>query len=198
MLFSTRFLLVIEHYTGSATTNAWQGPWRQGRARRSVASTRKTESVKPLNNNIIRLYMQYATYMIYSQSAPAPHRQSTHSTHLGRQTDNLAPPLHPQLRADHPAHTRAQHLALVVQQHRRVVVEPDHPPVGPPHRLPRSYYNGAAHVPAADLDGGGGGGSRGGDGPRGFDDADDFVADGAPAVVDLLLEDVDALDEDRA
>ena len=37
-----------------------------------------------------------------------------------------------------------------------------------------------------------------GDGAGALDDADDLVADGAPAVVDLLLEDVDALDEDCA
>ena len=35
-----------------------------------------------------------------------------------------------------------------------------------------------------------------GDGAGALDDADDLVADGAPAVVDLLLEDVDALDEE--
>ena len=34
------------------------------------------------------------------------------------------------------------------------------------------------------------------DGASAFDDTDDLVADAAPAVVDLLIEDVDALDEE--
>ena len=34
------------------------------------------------------------------------------------------------------------------------------------------------------------------DGASAFDDTDDLVADAAPAVVDFLLEDVDALDEE--
>ena len=34
------------------------------------------------------------------------------------------------------------------------------------------------------------------DGTRPLDDADDFVTDGAPTVVDFLLEDVDTLDEE--
>lgn len=37
----------------------------------------------------------------------------------------------------------------------------------------------------------------GGDGPRTLHDADDLVADAAPAVVDLIFENVDALDEER-
>ena len=116
------------------------------------------------------------------------------TTHLGSQTDDLPPALHTQVRADNPTDTRAQHLALVVEEHGRVVVETDEAAVWSADGLARAHDDSAADVALADL--GRGGGGLAGDGARTFDDADDLVADAAPAVVDLLLEDVDALDEE--
>ena len=116
------------------------------------------------------------------------------ATHLGSQTDDLPPALHTQVRTHDPTDTRAQHLALVVEEHGRVVVETDEAAVWSADGLARAHDDSAADVALADLRRGGGGLTR--DGARTFDDTDDLVADAAPAVVDLLLEDVDALDEE--
>lgn len=116
------------------------------------------------------------------------------ATHLGSQTDDLPPALHTQIRADDATYARAQHLALVVEEHGRVVVETDEAAVWSANGLACAYDDSAADVALADL--GRGGGGLAGDGARTLDNADDLVADAAPAVVDLLLEDVDALDEE--
>ena len=115
-------------------------------------------------------------------------------THLGSQTNDLPPSLHSQICTDDPTDTRAQHLALVVEEHSGVVVEPDKAAVWPADGLARADDDSAADVALADL----GCRSRGlaGDGASAFDDTDDLVTDAAPAVVDFLLQDVDALDED--
>lgn len=118
--------------------------------------------------------------------------------HLGSQAHNLAPSLHPQVRADHPAYPRAQQLTLVVEQHRRVVVEAHPPSVRASDGLPAPDDDGAPHVAATDLEHVGDGLRTGGDGPGALYDADDFVADGAPAVVNFIFEHVDALDEQCA
>ena len=115
-------------------------------------------------------------------------------THLGSQTDDLPPSLHSQVCTDDPTDTRAQHLALVVEEHSGVVVEPDEAAVWPADGLARADDDSAADVALADLGRGGRGLAR--DGASAFDDTDDLVADAAPAVVDFLLEDVDALDEE--
>ena len=117
-------------------------------------------------------------------------------THLGSQTDDLPPSLHPQVCTDDPTDTRAQHLALVVEEHSGVVVEPDKAAVWPADGLARADDDSAADVALADPGRRGRGLAR--DGASAFDDTDDLVADAAPAVVDLLLEDVDALDEEGA
>lgn len=125
--------------------------------------------------------------------------------HLGCQANYLSPPLHPQVRAHDPTDSRAQHLALVVQQYRRVVVEPHQPTVRSSHGLSTPHDDGASHVTASHLERVRDGlrararastGPRG-YGPRAFHDADDLVADAAPTVVDLVFEHVDAFDEQR-
>jgi hypothetical protein len=126
--------------------------------------------------------------------------------HLGCQADYFPPPLHPQVRADDPTNARAQHLALVVQQHRRVVVEAHQPTVGPSHGLPTPHDDRASHVATSHLERVGNRlrtrartrAGAGVDGPGALDDADDLVADAAPAVVDFVFEHVDALYEERA
>lgn len=120
------------------------------------------------------------------------------AAHLGSQAHNLAPSLHPQVGADHPANPRAQQLALVVEQHRRVVIEAHPPSVRASDGLPGSDDDGAPHVAAADLEHVGNGLRAGGDGPGALYDADDLVADAAPAVVDFIFEHVDAFDEECA
>lgn len=119
-------------------------------------------------------------------------------THLRRQTQNLAPALHPQIRTNNPSNPRPQHLPLIIQQHRRIIVEPHHASVRSPHRLPRAHDHRSPNVPPAHFYRGRGEGCGRGDGTRAFDDADDFVADGAPAVRDFVFEDVDAFDDERA
>ena len=123
--------------------------------------------------------------------------------HLGCQANYLSPPLHPQVRAHDATDSRAQHLALVVQQHRRVVVEPHTPSVRSPHGLSTPHDDRASHVTPSHLErvrdglrarAGASTGPRG-YGPRAFHDADNLVADAAPAVVDLVFEHVDAFDE---
>lgn len=121
-------------------------------------------------------------------------RSTSRETHLGSQTDDLPPPLHTQIRTNDPTYPRAQHLALVVEEHGRVVIEADETAVRSADGLARAYDDSAADVSLADL--GRGGGGLAGDGAGALDDADDLVADATPAVVDLLLEDVDALDEE--
>ena len=125
--------------------------------------------------------------------------------HLGCQANYLSPTLHPQVRAHDPTDSRAQHLALVVQQYRRVVVEPHQPSVRSSHGLSTPHDDGASHVTASHLERVRDGlrararastGPRG-YGPRAFHDADDLVADAAPAVVDLVFEHVDTFDEQR-
>ena len=74
-------------------------------------------------------------------------------THLGSQTDDLPPSLHSQVCTDDPTDTRAQHLALVVQENGSIVVELDYPAVRTTNLFLRSDYDGSAHVSPADLDG---------------------------------------------
>ena len=121
-------------------------------------------------------------------------RLADDGTYLGSQTDNLAPTLHAQVCADDPTNTRAQHLALVVQQHGGIIVEPDEAAIWPADSLPCAHDDSTADVALADL--GGGGRCLARDGPGTLHDADNLVADATPAVVDLLLQDVDALDEE--
>ena len=115
-------------------------------------------------------------------------------THLGSQTDDLPPALHAQICTDDATYARTQHLALVVEENGRVVVETDEAAVWSADGLARADDDSAADVALTDLGRGGGGLAR--DGASAFDDTDDLVADAAPAVVDFLLEDVDALDEE--
>ena len=116
------------------------------------------------------------------------------TTHLGSQTDDLPPALHAQICTDDATYARTQHLALVVEEHSGIVVEPDKAAVWPADGLARADDDSAADVALADLGRGGRGLAR--DWASAFDDTDDLVADAAPAVVDFLLQDVDALDED--
>ena len=117
-------------------------------------------------------------------------------THLGSQTDDLPPSLHPQVCTDDPTDTRAQHLALVVEEHSGIVVKPDEAAVWPADGLASADDDSATDVALADLGRRGRGLDR--DGASAFDDTDDLVADAAPAVVDFLFEDVDALDQQCA
>lgn len=95
-----------------------------------------------------------------------------------------------------PTNTRAKHFTLVVQKHSSIIVEPDESAIWPADGFPRADDDSAANAPLAHFC------CR----RRGlacyrtcsFYDTDDLVADGAPAVVDLLLEDVDTLDEEGA
>jgi hypothetical protein len=120
------------------------------------------------------------------------------AAHLGCQANNLAPSLHPQVSADHSTYPRAQQLALIVEQHRRVVVEAHPPSVRPSDGFLTSDDDGATHVAAADFEHVGNGLRAWGDGPGALYDADDLVAHGAPTVVDFIFEHVDALDEQCA
>ena len=115
-------------------------------------------------------------------------------THLGSQRNNLAPTLHPQICADNTTDTRAKHLTLVVQEDGSIVVKTNETAVWPANGFPGADDDSTTNVSLADLCGRGGCLAR--DWTGTLDDADDLVADGAPAVVDLLLEDVDALDEE--
>lgn len=115
-------------------------------------------------------------------------------THLGSQTDDLSPTLHAQVCANDATNTRAQHLPLVIEQHRCIVVETDETAIWPADGLPCADDDSATDVSLADL--GGRSGSLARDGTSAPYDAHDLVADAAPAVVDLLLEDIDALDEE--
>ena len=115
-------------------------------------------------------------------------------THLGSQTDDLPPSLHSQVCTDDPTDTRAQHLALVVQEDRGIVVEANVPAIWPAHGLLGSDDDSLAHVPPAHFYGIAA--LRSVNRPRTLHHADDLVADAAPAVVDLLLEYVDALDQE--
>ena len=74
-------------------------------------------------------------------------------THLGSQTDDLPPSLHPQICTDDSTNTRAQHLALVVEQNRGVIVEADEAAVWPADGLPGAYDDGATDVSLPDLGG---------------------------------------------
>ena len=127
--------------------------------------------------------------------------------HLGCQANYLSPPLHPQVRADDAADTRAQHFALIVQQHRRIVVETHPTTVGSPYGFPTAHDDRASQVATSYLERVGDGlcaracSTRTGTGVDGFsalDDTDDLVADGSPAVVDFVFENVDALYEEGA
>lgn len=82
-------------------------------------------------------------------------RDGRPGTHLGSQRHDLPPPLHAEVRTDHPTNTRAKHLALVVQEDRSVVVEADVTTVWPAYGLARTDDDSAADVALADL------GSRG-------------------------------------
>src|SRR5690606_15987715 len=54
-----------------------------------------------------------------------------------------------QLPGHRPENARADRLVLLVQQHRRVLVEADHRTVRPPHALARTYHHGVHHLPLA-------------------------------------------------
>lgn len=133
-----------------------------------------------------------------AQSSVDGSKPANNATYLRSQTDDLPPALHPQVGADHAAYARSQHLPLVVQQHRRVVVEADEPAVRSADRLAGTDDDGASDVAPADLEGGGGQARAGGHRTCAFDDADDLVSDAPPAVVDFVFEHVDALDDERA
>lgn len=116
--------------------------------------------------------------------------------HLGCQTDNLSPAFHAQVSTNHATYPRSQHLPLVVQKHRSIVIEANQTAVRSPDNLLCTDNDGTTYIPSSDL-----GGRCGGcciDWACSLDDAHDFVADTAPAVVDFLLEYVDALYEQRA
>src|SRR5690349_18391087 len=57
------------------------------------------------------------------------------SQHLGRQRQNLHERLGAQLARHRAEDARADRLALIVDEHRRVAVELDVRPIGPPHLL---------------------------------------------------------------
>ena len=117
------------------------------------------------------------------------------ATHLWSQADDLAPSLHAEVCAHHAANTRPKHFALIVQENSSVVVESDEAAVWSSDCLPRPDDHGASDVAPAHFDSVACG--RGGSyWACAFYDADNLVADGAPTIVDLLPEDVDALDEE--
>lgn len=118
------------------------------------------------------------------------------ATHLGSQANNLAPSLHAKVRAHHAANACPKHFALVVQEHGSVVVEPDEAAVWSSDCFPCPDDHGASDVSPAHLDSIASCGGR--DWACAFYDADDLVSNRTPAVVDLLLEDVDALDQERS
>lgn len=116
-------------------------------------------------------------------------------TYLGSQTNDFPPTLHPQVRTHDATYTCSQQLTLVVEKDRGIVVEPDEPPVWSSDGLLCANDDRATHVPPANLNIGGKT-CRLGYWPRPLDHTDNFVTDAAPAIVDFLLQDVDALDED--
>ena len=146
------------------------------------------------SERVVRHYnMTYYTTCASQVNGRTLERQRA-GTHLRSQTNDLPPSLHTEVRAHNTTYPRPEHLTLVVEEHSGVVVETDEAAVRAADGLAGADDDGAADVALADL--GRGGGGLASDGAGALDDADDLVADAAPAVVDLLLEDVDALDEE--
>jgi hypothetical protein len=114
------------------------------------------------------------------------------------QAHNFPPTFHSEIRTDHTIDTRAQHFSFVVQQNRGIVVESDKPSIRSPDRFPSADNHGASDIPTSDFDSGSRSlhGCR--NGTRGFNDANYLVANGAPAVVNFLFENVDTFDEQCA
>ena len=81
-----------------------------------------------------------------------------------------------------------------IQQHTRVVVEPHEAAVGSPDRLPGAHYNSTPDVSSPNLDSIACRRCR--NGTRAFDYTDNLVPNRSPAIVDLLLENVHALDQE--
>lgn len=119
-------------------------------------------------------------------------RLCVHRSH----TQDLAPLLPPQLRADDPVDARPDRLARLVDQNTRIVVEAQDASILPLDPVACAHDDGVADVAALDLVGGGGAGhARGVEGALLLDDADDAVADGG---VSFLADDHGALDNHGA
>jgi hypothetical protein len=64
--------------------------------------------------------------------------------------NNLAPSLHPQVCADDATYPSSEHISLVVQQHRGIVVKPNESAVWPSNGLFGPDDDGATNVSPAD------------------------------------------------
>ena len=118
--------------------------------------------------------------------------------YLWGNADNLPPSFHSQVCAYDTTYPRSEHVSLVVQQNCGVVVKPNEPAVWSSNSLLGTDDDGATNVPLADFYSR----TRRLSSSRyrscAFHDADNFVTNTAPAVVDLLLENVDAFDQEGA
>lgn len=123
---------------------------------------------------------------------------SDKQTHPRSQTRNLSPAFHAKVCADHTTNTCSQHFAFVVQKDGCVVVEADPATVWPADGFACPDNNGASDVSAANLDGSKGCLCSGGDGASVLDNANYFIANGAPAVTDFVFEDIDTFNDERA
>ena len=74
------------------------------------------------------------------------------STHLGSQTNDLPPTLHPQVRTHDATYTGPEQFALVVEKDRGIVIKPDEPPVWSLDGFFGADDDRATHVPSANLD----------------------------------------------
>jgi len=120
------------------------------------------------------------------------------SSHLGRQTDDLAPTLHSQVRTDDTTNTCAQHFPFIIQQHSRIVVEPNHSTVWSPHTFPGANDDGTTDITSTNFDGSHGCLSSCRNGASTLDHADYLVPHGSPAVIDFLFQNVDAFNDQGA
>jgi len=120
------------------------------------------------------------------------------SPYLWGNTDDLPPSLHPQVCANNTTYPRPKHVPLVVQQYRSIVIKPDDSAVWSSNSLFGTDNDGATNVSFADFYGRtrclGGGRHR----TCAFHDTDNFVTNASPSVVNLLLKNVDAFNQEGA
>lgn len=141
----------------------------------------------------------YRRYIIKPGALIRNHEiQDRTNTHFWSQTDDLSPPPPSKFRTNRPTYPRPQHLPLIVQQHRSIIIKSNKPAIWRPHRFFRPHDHRATYVASTNFDGGGRGCGEKGDGSGTLDDADNLIADSSPAVVDFVLEDVDTFDEQRS
>lgn len=129
--------------------------------------------------------------------APRKSTEALHTwvyAHLWCQANDFPPSFHAQIRAYYATNARAQHLPLVVEQHSGIVIESHEATVWSSYRLFCAYNDCTTDVSPANLDSSR---SRGcGKWPGAFYNADDFISNRTPAIVDLLLEYIDTLNQE--